>query len=293
MKKKLFSFIFFYFSFLSFVFGIENNLFVGFGAGFGSALKTDFSQIITKDNNSCEGGVCIGGESFGRYKGHSSPTFRFIFGDEAVFDKLHISGLRIYGGIEVSQASLGSLEGKATTKAPRDENFQTITGDNNGTPIISSVNMLSPRTQQQFLLGNAVMTTFSLNLDFFANLPLDYFFSKKWANFPFMKLGVFAGFGVEVSLLKSNYWVNESFYGNQEDAFYASGNGLFLNLGGQLYLSKNDRLEVGVKIPYYYLKHTSWNSVNETTNIWAEQTLKQSFEIQKNLEIRVAYTFYF
>lgn len=289
MKKVLFFWLY-----VGFLYGIENNAFIGFGSSFGSTIHTDFSQVITKDNNTCEGSVCIGGKSSATYKGHISPTFRFILGNEAIFNKLHISGLRIYGGIEVAQASLGNIQGEVQTQTPRDASFDTIVGEkSDGSPDIQKVAMLSPKAQQDFLLSNAISTTLSLNLDFFLNFPIDYFFQKKWKKFPFMKIGIFAGLGAEFNLLKSNYWINQSLYDNQESAFYASGSGVFFNLGGHFYLTRHDRLEFGVKIPCYNLKQDSWKAVNTTTNIWAEQTLKQSFEIKKDIELRIAYVFYF
>ena len=272
----------------------ENKVFVGIGGGIGSQIKTQFSQEITKANNSCDGGVCKGGRSMGEYAGLGGASLRFVFGNEKAFDALHISGLRFYGGVEVGEASLGSLQGQAITHAAIDKNFDTIISVKpDGTPIIGKVPMLSPKTQQNFLLGNALSTNFMINLDFFANLPLDYFLQKRWESFPYFKLGVFGGLGVEFNLLKSNYWVNESLDTGREGAFYASGGGLFVNLGGSVNLTHRDRLEVGVKIPLYGLKYELWSKVNATNNIWAEQILHQSFAIKRGSELRVTYVYYF
>ena len=278
----------------------ENKVFVGIGAGFGGNITTQFSQEITKANSSCDGGVCKGGRSKGEYIGQEGPSLRFIFGDEKAFDALHISGLRFYGGVEMGQASLGSLQGRAIRQAPLDKNFETIIGEKpDGTPIIGKVPMLSPKTQQNFLLGNALSTNFMINLDFFANLPLDYFLQKKWESFPYFKIGIFGGLGVEFSLLKSNYWINESLDKAKDGAFYASGGGLFVNLGGSINLTAHDRLDIGVKIPLYELKYELWSKVNPphkdnaSDNIWAEQILHQSFAIKRGSELRVTYVFYF
>ena len=293
-SRKIFAMMLGVFGALSGVGFAENKVFVGIGGGIGSVIKTQFSQEITKANNSCDGGVCKGGRSMGEYAGLGGASLRFVFGNEKAFDALHISGLRFYGGVEVGEASLGSLQGQAITHAAIDKNFDTIINVKpDGTPIIGKVPMLSPKTQQNFLLGNALSTNFMINLDFFANLPLDYFLQKRWESFPYFKLGVFGGLGVEFNLLKSNYWVNESLDTGREGAFYASGGGLFVNLGGSVNLTHRDRLEVGVKIPLYGLKYELWSKVNNTNNIWAEQILHQSFAIKRGSELRVTYVFYF
>lgn len=279
-------------------FSIENNAFAGIGTSLtNSTLKTSFSQVVTKDVNSCPGSVCIGGKSSADYSGGVSPGgLRFFIGNEAIFDKYHISGLRIYGSMEMAHASLGNRSSAIKTEEPRDKEyiFEKEVDDEDKKPL--KIPMLSPRTQQDFLLDNAFLTTFSLNLDFFVNLPLGYIL-KKYATpkFPLMlNLGLFAGFGAEFSLLKSKYWVNETLYNNQERAFYASGNGLFVNLGGNIYITRHDRIEIGIKIPFYKLSHEEWNTyATPSTDIWQEQTLRQTFYIKKSPEIRIAYVFYF
>lgn len=278
---------------------VENHIFTGIGFILPTTLKTSFSQVVTKEINSCPDSVCIGGKSSANYQGKTAKNsvgIRFILGNETSFDHLKISGMRFYGTMEISQASLGKRNSEIITEEARDKQYQTITSNDNNTPVIKNVKMLSPRTQQDFLFSNALMTTFSLNLDFFANLPISYFIKKYIKeDFPFLfDLGVFAGFGAEISLLKSPYWINETLYSNQTKPFYASGNGLFINLGGHLYLTKKDRIEFSVKLPFYQLSHEEWNSYTEPgTNIWQEQTLRQTFHINKKPEFKISYIMYF
>ncbi|CBG39586.1 outer membrane beta-barrel protein [Helicobacter mustelae] len=294
MKKILLSFFF-----AVGASAIENHPFVGIGTSFGSGLRTNFSQIVTKSVNSCPGDVCIGGQSSANYLGKTSPLgLKLFLGNETVFDKYHISGIRFYGSVDMQNASLGAISGPIQKTAPRDKSFNTIVGQSNNGPVIGQVNMLSPKTQQDFLFANGVLTTLSLNLDFFANIPLGYFIKQYAApKFPLLlDIGLFIGTGVEFSMLKSKYWVNET--SGREQSFLASGSGFFLNLGGNIYITSHDRIQIGVKIPFYQLNHQEWNNyvdtdVNSNVAIWSEQTLKQSFVIKKSPELSISYIFYF
>lgn len=277
-------------------YSIENNAFVGFSTGFYHKVNTHYTQSIYKDSSSCNNGsgysvgTCYGGTSDASYQGGSDSALSFIFGNEAIFDPLRISGLRIYGSIEMAKVWLGTRQSYSEHKTS--SKFYDSDGK-------TEVSMLNPTTPQPTLAGNAISTTFSINLDFFANIPIDYFLKKIWSKTPAIKLGVFAGVGAEFSLVKSLYWRNESLSNSEKDsAFYASGNGVFINLGTSLYLSRHDRIDFGVKIPYYTLSQVMWHIApnsngTQETNPWRQQTLKQSFDITSSPEFKIAYIFYF
>ncbi len=295
---KFFKFFLYYFliSIPLSAYSIENNAFVGFSTGFYHKIDTRYMQSIYKDSSSCNNGsgfsvsTCYGGSSDANYQGGSDSALGFIFGNEAIFDPLRISGLRIYGSIQMAKVWLGTRQ----TYSEHKTNSKFYDSDGK-----TEIPMLNPTTPQSSLASNAISTTFSINLDFFANIPIDYFLKKIWAKTPAFKLGVFAGFGAEFSLIKSLYWKNESLSNSEkESAFYASGNGLFINLGTSLYLSRHDRIDFGVKIPYYTLSQVMWHSAPNSnglqeSNLWRAQTLKQSFNITPSPEFKIAYIFYF
>lgn len=286
-----------FFALMPLCFGVENNLFSGFSVGLPYELSTTYDQSIYKDSSSCNNGsgtfsvaMCYGGTSHATYKGGMDPSFSFIFGDEVIFDSMRISGLRIYTTLEMGNAWIGDRQSYSTT---------TTSAKFYGSDGKTQYSMLNPNTPQSTLAANALSTTISLGIDFFANIPIDVFLKKIWRRTPEFKLGIFAGFGAEFNLLKSTYWVNESLANSEkEDAFYASGNGIFVNLGTSLYLSRHDRIDFGVKIPYYTLTQVMWHIAPNSSgaidsNLWAQQTLRQTFEIHKSLEFKISYIFYF
>ena len=301
MKERFCKKIFISFFFLSaFFYGIENKPFVGIGLGLGSKVTTQVDQNIYRESSRCTAngntyvGTCYGGNSQATYQGDSKNGLKFIFGNETVFDQYHSSGLRIYGVIEMQEVSLGNRTKYNENKANNTFQGECILDGSTCSTNFKTYNMLNPTTPQASLPSNVLMTTFSINLDFFANLPVDTFFKMLWPHFPFLKVGIFAGVGAEFSLLKSNYWINESLV-QQESVLYASGNGLFINLGTNIYLSKHDRIEIGYKIPYYQMQQVMWNSlsINNTPNPWSDQTLRQTFNIKKSPEFHIAYIYYF
>ncbi len=274
-------------------FKIENNLFGGIGAGFSHLpLFTQASQNVYRESSACSSdggqsyfiGTCYGGSSQASYSGRNNGGMHVIFGDETTLDRFRIMGLRYYASVQMAQVDLGTRQSYSESKST-----SKIQGENANTTF----DMLNPATPQNRLAGNAIATTLSLQVDVFANLPMDYFLHKLSEKIPSFQIGVFAGLGAEISFLKSHHWVNESLDASQrEGEFYASGSGLFINLGGSLYLSRHDRIDIGVKIPYVTLKQVMWHSVG-SADVWGQQTLRQSFETSKTTELRITYVFYF
>ncbi|PAF43209.1 outer membrane beta-barrel protein [Helicobacter sp. 11S02596-1] len=275
------------------LFAAKNNLFASFGVGLGAPFQTDFWQQTTKDNHSCEGGTCIGNKTSGSYAGKKSNSFNLSLGDEVFFDAYYISGLRIYGNIEYANASLGSLRaGSVSEEAARDKEFETITGfDKFNTPTIGKVPMQSVPNPQDDLFANGIWMTYGVNLDFFLNLPIDILIRKFfWSKMPFFKIGVYAGGGVEYAMLRSNSWQNNTI--NKNEKFFASGSGVFANLGGSLYLGSHNRINVGIKIPYYSLNAQNWYDFGDP-DPWKQQLLRQNFDISRGSEIKLSYTYLF
>ncbi|MDO7252360.1 outer membrane beta-barrel protein [Helicobacter cappadocius] len=279
------------------LFAIENNLFTGFGVGEGTHYQTDFWQQTTKDNSTCPDGLCIGNKTTGSYAGHQGNTFFAMIGDEAFFDKFKITGLRFYGSMEYANVSLGSLDSSSVTDTPaRDKSFTTCT---NCPPVFAPpktmttgvVKMKNVSTPQTNLFDNGVWISYALNLDFFINLPIDSLVQLFWKKMPFFKVGVYAGGGVEYATLRSNSWNNEE-VGVNGNPYFASGSGFFANLGGSVYLGRHNRINIGVKIPYYGLNSQNWYDYGDT-DPWKQQLLRQNFDISKGKEWRVSYVYLF
>ncbi|WP_095273715.1 outer membrane beta-barrel protein [Helicobacter sp. 11S03491-1] len=271
----------------------ENNLFVGFGGGqsLGQAYKTSFWQQATKDNSGCAGGTCIGNKTSGSYASAKSNSFMAMVGDEFFVDQYKIFGLRIYGSIEYANASLGNLKSKKNQEG-RDTSFTTITGTDSttGSPTIGVYNMKSAPPPQEELFHNGVWNAYSVNLDFFLNLPLDSIIKMFYSKMFFFKIGVYAGGGVEYATLRSSSWENKAIEKNEK--FFASGSGFFANLGGSIYLGRHNRINIGIKIPYYSLNSQNWHNFG-SPDPWEQQLLRQNFDIKKNREWRVSYVFLF
>ncbi|PAF52392.1 outer membrane beta-barrel protein [Helicobacter sp. 13S00477-4] len=274
------------------LFGVQDNIFAGFGAGLGTRYQSDFWQQTTKDNSSCVGGTCIGNKTSGAYQGQANNSFFAMLGDEAFFDKYYITGLRIYGSVEYASVTLGNLIPTSVSNQPaRDTHFTTITGMKDATtPTIGSVPMQPVPDPQNQLFDNGIWMSYSLNLDFFLNLPIDNLVQLFWSKMPFFKLGVYAGGGVEYSALISHSWQNQTIGKNEK--FYASGSGFFVNLGGSIYIGRHNRINVGLKIPYYSLNAQNWYDFGDP-DPWKQQLLRQNFDITRNKEWRISYVYLF
>lgn len=276
---------------------IENNLFTGFGVGEGTNYQTDFWQKTTKDNSSCPDGVCIGNKTSGTYEGKQGNTFYAMLGDEAFFDKFKISGLRFYGTIEYASVSLGSLDPTSIKRTPgRDKTFVTCTNCPPNFPppttmTTGTVSMVDVKDPQNDLFSNGIWLSYGLNLDFFVNVPIDTLVQLFWKKMPFFKVGVYAGGGVEYATLRSNSWNNEG-AGINGNSYFASGSGFFANLGGSVYLGRHNRINIGVKIPYYGLNSQNWYDYGNS-DPWREQLLRQNFDILKGKEWRISYVYLF
>ncbi|PAF54482.1 hypothetical protein BKH42_00805 [Helicobacter sp. 13S00482-2] len=285
------------------LFSIENNLFTGFGVGLGSFMgnktsyQTDFWQQTTKDNSTCPDGLCIGNKTSGSYFGYQGNTLYAVLGDETFFDKFKIVGLRFYGSIEYANVSLGSLEKSSIKDTPaRDTSFVTCTNcppvyPPPTTMVTGKVNMKNVSDPQVELFDNGIWISYALNLDFFVNLPIDSLVQLFWKKMPFFKVGVYAGGGVEYATLKSSSWDNLE-AGVNGRSFFASGSGFFANLGGSIYLGRHNRINIGVKIPYYSLNSQNWYKYGDP-DPWKQQLLRQNFDISKGNEWRVSYIYLF
>lgn len=274
------------------LFGIENNLFAGFGGGIGSQYKTDMWQQANKDNPSCAGGTCIGNKTTGSYSGKESGLFFALLGNEMTFDPYHIAGIRVYGSAEFANVSLGNLIPNSTTNTPaKNPSFTTlVTPPNATTAKDGKVNMVDVPSAQNHLFNNGVWMSYGLNLDFFLNIPIDLFIKLFWEKMFFFKIGVYAGGGVEYSMLRSSSWYNQTI--SQNEKFFASGSGFFLNIGSSIYIGRHNRIDFGVKIPYYGLNAQNWYNYGNN-NPFDQQLLRQNFDISKTKEFRLNYVFLF
>lgn len=273
------------------LFAVQNNLFTSFGVGTGASYKTDFWQQTTKDNSSCAGGTCIGNKTSGSYAGKKGISFEASIGDEVFFDKYYITGLRVYASAEYATVSLGGLI-SSSEQDGKNKEFTTITGFKpDGSPIIEKVPMKPVPAPQNELFNNGIWMTYGVNLDFFVNLPLDILIRKLfWSKMPFFKIGVYAGGGVEYAMLRSNSWENNA--AKKNDKFFASGSGFFANIGGSIYLGSHNRINIGMKIPYYTLNAQNWYDFGDS-DPWKQQLLRQNFDISRTREMHISYTYLF
>ncbi|PAF47515.1 hypothetical protein BKH46_03550 [Helicobacter sp. 12S02634-8] len=278
------------------LFAVQNTLFTSFGGGLGARYQTDFWQQTTKDNSSCAGGTCIGNKTSGSYSGGKGHSFTLSIGDEVSFDPYSIIGVRVYGSVQYANASLGSLiAGSVQEQSARDKEFTTITSYNPNTPdvppTIGKVPMKPVPKPQDFLFSNGIWMSYGVGLDFFLNLPIDVMIRKLfWEKMPDFKVGVFAGGGVEYAMLRSNSWHNQS--SGEYEKFFASGSGVFAKLGSSVYFGRHNRINVDIKIPYYKLNAQSWHDYGDT-DVWKQQLLRQNFDIYRNKEISISYTYLF
>lgn len=295
MTKKLFLFIYFVLmvAFFPSLLAVENKPFIGVGIGLGGKQTSEFYQQTTKAVSSCLDGLCIGNTTSGSYTSDKGISFSGVVGDEVFFDSYGVSGLRVYGGFTYAKVSLGNLiTDSVKDTGLKDRQFQTITGfDAMDKPTIGLVPMKPAPAPQKSFFNNGVWNTYSLNLDFFLNLPIDILIRELfWNQAPFFKIGAYVGGGVEYATLKKKSWINEAVEKNGE--FFASGSGFFFNFGGSIYLGSHNRIDIGMKIPYYKLNSQNWYGYGDL-DPWKQQTLKQNFDIKRSRELRISYVFIF
>lgn len=294
MSKKLFYVFpsFFLLAISSLFATVENKPFIGLGVGLGGGQTSEFYQQTTKGSPSCSDGLCIGNTTSGSYAGSKGTSFSGVVGNEVFFDSYKVTGIRIYGNFTYAKSSFGRLiEGNVKDTGLRDKTFQTIVEFHDEVPVIDSVPMKPVPNPQKNLFSNGVWNIYSLNLDFFFNLPIDILIRELfWDKVPFFKIGVYAGGGVEYATLKSKSWLNEAIEKNE--GFFASGSGFFINIGGSVYLGNHSRINVGVKIPYYELNSQNWYNFGDL-DVWKQQTLKQNFDIKQSKALQISYVFIF
>lgn len=294
MSRKLFLYIsiIFLLAVPSLLATVENKPFIGLGVGLGVGHTSEFYQQTTKGSPSCPDGLCIGNTTSGSYAGSKRTSFSGVVGNEVFFDSYNVTGIRVYGNFTYAKSSFGQLiKGSVKDTGLKDKTFQTIVGFHDGVPVIGSVPMRPVSTPQKNLFSNGVWNIYSLNLDFFFNLPIDILIRELfWEKVPFFKIGVYAGGGVEYTTLKSKSWLNETTEKN--GGFFASGSGFFVNIGGSIYLGNHSRINVGVKIPYYELNSQNWYNFGDF-DVWKQQTLKQNFDIKQSKELQISYVFIF
>ncbi|AFI05259.1 outer membrane beta-barrel protein [Helicobacter cetorum] len=273
-------------------FKTKNHIYLGFRLGTGAGTHTTMTQQAYKDNPTCPNSVCYEEKLQAHYKGGKNLSYTGQIGDEISIDKYHILGLRVWGGVEYAKAQLGQKVGSNTLLEKQNYDPNTIKTYDPKSQQQGSLILQKTPSPQNFLFNNAHFMAFSLNMNVFVNLPIDTLLKHalKTKKMLFLKIGIFAGGGVEYAILWSPQWKNQNT--QQNDKFFAAGGGFFVNFGGSLYVGKHNRLNVGLKIPYYSLNAQSWKNFG-SSNAWQQQTIRQNFSVFRNKELFVSYAFLF
>lgn len=316
---------------------VKNHIFTGARLGYVSDFTSTFSQQVSMSNPStmpnstapvCPQDLCKGNEIVGFYKPDPKKRLNFALtytlGDEVFFDKLAISGIRIYGTLEYANANLGKRY-EVQNNGGKNYNPQYIKAidPNGGDPVViggskppssysspcatlSASNPLglcpTPLPQEVLLERSAHFMTFGLNVDVFLNVPLDYWLKRIYSKIFFFKMGVFVGGGVEYALLWSDAFNNQALSALGRSAlsksyidktrFFAAGSGFFVNVGYQLYLGKHNRFNIGWKFPYYKVSAHNWYGYGNS-NVGTQQTIKQALSTTHHNEFYVSYAYLF
>ncbi|WP_163556519.1 outer membrane beta-barrel protein [Helicobacter suis] len=330
MNKSLVFFVALSMLCCQFLGAVKNHIFTGVRLGYIKNSTSTLSQQVSMQNPStmpngtfvCPNELCEENKIVGFYKSNKlSPAFTYTLGDEIFFDKLAISGIRVYGTIEYAQANLGSrykIQNQGgqnynpqNIKAINSNNDQVIGGSipsdySSPCATLSSSNPLglcpTPNPQEVLLQRPANLVTLGLNVDFFLNIPLDYWIKRLYSKMFFFKMGVFVGGGVEYAMLWSDDFNNQalSTLGGsslskghiQKTRFFTAGNGFYVNVGYQLYLGKHNRFNLGWKIPYYKITAQNWYNYGNS-NPGTQQTIKQTLSISAQSQFYVSYAFLF
>ncbi|WP_104747948.1 outer membrane beta-barrel protein [Helicobacter cetorum] len=273
-------------------FKTKNHIYLGFKLGTGANFNTTMWQQASKNNPTCPNDMCYGEKLQAHYKGGKDLSYSFQVGDEISIDKYHILGLRVWGDIQYANAKLGQKVGGDTLLEEQNYNPNTLKAYDPKTQQQGDLILQQTKSPQNFLFNNGHFMAFGLNLNVFVNIPIDTIIKHalKKEKMLFLKMGVFAGGGVEYAILWSSQWKNQNT--QQNDKFFAAGGGFFVNFGGSLYVGKHNRLNVGLKIPYYNLSAQSWKSFG-SSNAWQQQTIRQNFSVFRNKEVFVSYAYLF
>ncbi|WP_104750074.1 outer membrane beta-barrel protein [Helicobacter cynogastricus] len=318
--------------------GVSNHIFTGARLGGSLGFNSSYGQQASMVNPStkpdgssaCPNSSCKGDELVGFYTHAKQPSFAFTYavGDELFFDKLAISGLRIYGTMQYTNATLGErykVENKGgknydpqyikaidpttgnvipqavTNGNPPPDGFKNVGGDlavpnNYSSPCarLGASNPLglcpTPTPQESLLQHPSNAISLGLNVDFFLNVPIDYWVRKHNPKFLFLKWGVFVGGGVEYTMFWSDRFVNQAL--GKKTRFFAAGSGFFVNVGTQLYVGKRNRLTLGWKFPYYKFSAQNWYNYGNS-NPGTQQTLTQTLSITPLSQFFLGYAYLF
>ncbi len=273
--------------------------YVGFGMVSGSDTHTSNQQSMSKEVATCPAQadgtlLCIGDTTRGEYQGNMGNGYNIEIGGEAFFDKLGISGIRVFGEFAAINGGLGNrISGSRDTSVNNlneayriCESTKTDSNVNCGILIMgSSTNSSTPNTkvedsftfaqtpgteEQITLPNNGKWVTYGLGIDGFLNIPLDYWlrgylnFGDGWfaKRLSFLKLGVFFGGGVEFARFAQDSWENliagKGKASNKDDAFLAAGSGGFMRYGISLYLTRFARINFGFKHAFYDVTSERW-----------------------------------
>ncbi|AFI04537.1 outer membrane beta-barrel protein [Helicobacter cetorum] len=273
-------------------FKTKNHIYLGFKLGTGAGTRTTMWQQAYKNNPTCPNDACYGEKLQAHYKGNQDLSYSFQVGDEISIDKYHILGLRVWGDIQYANAQLGKKVGGNTKLANKNYNPSDLRAYDPNTGQQGALILQETKSPQNFLFNNGHFMAFGLNLNVFVNIPIDVILkqSLKLKKMLFLKMGIFAGGGVEYAILWSPKWENQNT--QQNDKFFSAGGGFFVNFGGSLYVGRHNRLNVGLKIPYYSLNAQSWKNFG-SSNVWQQQTMRQHFKTFRNQEIFVSYAYLF
>lgn len=273
-------------------FKTKNHIYLGFRLGTGAGTHTSMWQQAYKDNPTCPSSVCYGEKLEAHYKGGKNLSYTGQIGDEIVFDKYYILGLRVWGDVEYAKAQLGQKVGGNTLLSQANYDPSAIKTYDIASNAQGSLVLQKTPNPQDFLFNNGHFMAFGLNMNVFVNLPIDTLLklALKTEKMLFFKIGVFGGGGVEYAILWSPQYQNQNTH--QDDKFFAAGGGFFVNFGGSLYIGKHNRFNVGLKIPYYNLSAQSWKNFG-FSNVWQQQTIRQNFSVFRNKEVFVSYAFLF
>lgn len=262
-------------------------LVIGFGSSFTSPrLNSSITNSLTRGTSSA--GFIQGNTNTGYYKGEFNEINNLYIGVEGNLDNYNTVLLRGYASIGyANSANIGVLVAESKTNGAT--NFPDSKPNQNSTQNDFST---LPTLDTISNITNALFLSYGVGADFIFNLPisdiLGYFLNT---NLIYSSVAIFAGGGFEFARLSVGSYSTRTFDNagiNSTDRFLSAGSGLFTRFGSSIYLSKNLRLDFGLKIPYWQIHSSRWYIYPANQS----DTFKQQLLIQKISSSQERYYFF-
>lgn len=264
--------------------------YASFGIVGGGATHTDNTQSMSKEVATYPSQICYGDTTSARYEGSLKSGYNLEIGAEYFFDKWHIGGIRLFGEMSSIGGGLGNKVAGSDNRDTSTNNIpaggiDTIKPGSGGSTTVYDDKYTfrdTPDAQAQ-IANNGTWQTFGIGIDGMLNVPIDSIlkryvsaiaeidnrFSKNWflRRIPYLKVGLFAGGGVEFSSFSQDSYTNEvAAKGKKDDisgikdndAFLAANSGGFLRYGVQIYLTRFFRVNFGYKKSFYKIASERW-----------------------------------